>query len=158
MLYTFKQKSGATGVVAWGKINTDPKSGTSKNGKRYCNFYLKYDFEPKKSPNDKASGKTIQISTWEGTADFASHCEKGDSVIVFGQLRKNEYKGEESYQVAAEIVLSPSAQQIALNSAMAIDSMKGKQEHSAQSPAANEADDVFSDIDDDDINSIFPSL
>lgn len=161
MLYTFKQKSGSTGVVAWGRINTDPKFGTSKNGKHYCNFYLRYDSEPKKSPTDKTSGKTIQVSTWEGTADFASNCEKGDIVIVFGQLRKNTYNGDDIYQIVGEIILSPSAQQLALNSAMAIDSMKnkhGNQNPSAQSVTPQESEDVFSDIEDDDINNIFPSL
>ena len=157
MLYTFKQKSGATGVVAWGRINTDPRCGTSKNGKHYCNFFLRYDSEPKKSPADKTSGKTIPVATWEGTADFASSLEKGDTVIVFGQLRKNEYKGEETFQISGDIVLSPSAQQIALNSAMAIDSMKNGNSNPTPS-SEQEAAGLFDDVDDEDINSIFPSL
>ena len=161
MLYTFKQKSGATGVVAWGKINGDPRYGNSKNGKHYCNFFLRYDSEPKKSPTEKTAGKTIQVATWEGTADFASQLEKGDTIIVFGQLRKSEYKGEETYQISGDIVLYPSAQQIALNSAMTLKSMGNghpKTDNSAIVESDTETGDLFSDVDEEDINNIFPSL
>lgn len=164
MLYTFKQKSGSTGVVAWGRINGDPKFGTSATGKHWCNFFLRYDSEPKKTPTDKAAGKTIQVSSWEGLAEFCSQLEKGDVVVVFGSLRKNEYKGEETYQISSEVVLSPSCQQMAINAARGMERSNSQNaaEKKIGRPAANnsipDTGEVFDGLDEDDINDIFPSL
>lgn len=164
MLYTFKQKSGATGVVAWGKISGEPRYGTSQAGKRWCNFFLRYDNEPKKTPTEKPTGKTIQVSSWEALAEFCSQLEKGDVVVVFGSLRKNEYKGEETYQISSEVVLSPSCQQMAINAARGMEhsNSQNASEKKTGRPAANnsipDTGEVFDGLDEDDINDIFPSL
>lgn len=164
MLYTFKQKSGATGVVAWGKISGEPKFGTSKTGKNWCNFFLRYDTEPRKNPADKSTGKTILVGSWDSLADFCSQLEGRDTVVVFGVLRKHEYKGEDSFQISADVVLSPSCQQMAINAAIGLEqsnaqnSTAKKPGRPAASGSIPDTGDVFDGLDEDDIDEIFPSL
>lgn len=155
MLNSFKQKDGRVGVIVWGSITSEARVQKTKNGDNMAFFYIRYGFEPTRNPADKPKAKTIKVLAYKEVAAMCAGLEKWENVLVCGELKESVYNGEKEFHVGADIVLAPNAQIAALSALNEVMNMKGGK--TAQKEAETDSD-GFSDIDQSDIDDIFPGL
>lgn len=75
--------------ILCGRLTADPKSGTTTNGKTYCNFSLAVN---KAYSNDKGAD-FIDVVAWGATAqNCARYLGKGSQILVRGALTTDIYE------------------------------------------------------------------
>lgn len=161
MLNSFKQKDGRIGVILWGEATKEPQIKTTKNGDKMAWFYVRYGYEPQQNPSDKPRAKTIKILAYKDVANVCEVLEAWESVFVCGYLKEDEYNGQKEYSVTAELVLAPNAQIAAITALKEVRDIKsgkstvpsGKDSSSSASSSGG-----YNDIDQADIDDIFPGL
>lgn len=156
MISSFKQKDGRVGVLLWGALTKAPQFKTTKNGDTMCWFFLRYGFEQQRNPNDRPQAKTIKVLCYKDVAEVCNGLDAWESVLICGELKEDEYNGNKEYNVVADIVLAPNAQVAAIT---ALNEVRNKKDGvPTQTGRGSEAREEVGDINDIDIDDIFPGL
>lgn len=75
--------------VLCGRLTADPKSGTTPNGKTYCNFSVAVN----KAYSQDKGADFIDIVAWNATAqNCAKYLVKGSQVLINGSLTTETYE------------------------------------------------------------------
>lgn len=124
-------------AIVWGQA-TNIKNRYTKKGKEFTTFSVAYD----KDENDKSI--YMNCNAWQKlSSDYVCRFEKGDNVVIFGTMIKDDYwserNGKDEWKMNAEIAVA----QTYFEDAMDGNSSEGTFDNPA-------------DVDDDDIlNSVF---
>ena len=92
-------------IIAWGRVTGDPRHRFFDSGKQVTNFGLSYD---RKQENGEWKNQTIYVDAWgEPLAPYCSCLEKGDFVMVAGELKRDDYssskKNADVYKINAAV-------------------------------------------------------
>lgn len=159
MINSFKQKDGRVGVILWGALTKEPQFQTTKNGDTMAWFYVRYGHDPAHNPNDKPSAKSIKVLCFRDASESCRGLEAWENVFVCGELKESEYNGNKEFSVTADIVLAPNAQVAGIAALNEVRSIKdgSRSANDGKDPKENVAN-GFEDIDQSDIDDIFPGL
>ena len=160
MINSFKQQDGRVGVMMWGIATMNPVVKETKNGGQMVYFFVKYGTGPKKTPTDRPEGKTIKVIGFNDVVPLCAQIEAKEPVFVCGELKENEYNGKKEYNIIADIVIAPNSQLIAVE-ALRLSRQKpdGAASPSESGKTSNgKGPDAFDDLDQVDIDDIFPGL
>jgi len=63
---------------------------------------LRYGYDEPQTTNDRRSGKLLDVDCWNDLAGAAEGLEKGDAVMVTGEIQQREYNGKTYTSLRAE--------------------------------------------------------
>lgn len=75
-------------MVAWGVVARDARMSTFPSGKNVTNFSLSYDA---KKVDGHWKNAFMNVDAWGELGRYASLLEKGDHVLVCGELKPDEF-------------------------------------------------------------------
>lgn len=100
-------------VIVWGKLQKDASHRVFDSGAMLTSFSVKYGVSDKLyGDSGRRQGKYMDVKVWgrdydHALCDFCACLEKGDSVVVYGELRldnRQSEDGSERWYLSAEHV------------------------------------------------------
>lgn len=96
-------------VIAWGYLGQDAKHKEFDSGKSVTNFSLRYGSEASTDNGGRRKNLYIDVDAWNQIGGYAANFEKGDNVVVFGRMIKDDYKsnkqGHDVFKISADMCL-----------------------------------------------------
>lgn len=95
-----------TGMLITGKVAKDPETKATQ-ANTVTKFSVLYGYDgSQKDDQGRRLGKFMNVDMWGAPGETAaSILQKGDHVLVAGELKTNEYEGKTYYSLNADIVI-----------------------------------------------------
>lgn len=103
-----QEQDGATYAIVTGYL-CNLQCRTTKNGKQYASFAIKYESKPNELEDGKWDACLIRVVAWSNLAEYMQNfvdLNGKPNLLVAGKLKVNEYNGKEREQLDADFIIA----------------------------------------------------